>query len=90
MLGSAWTNWLTSWLNTGTIRANSPTSSPKPTSRPSTAPIVLGIPTRCSALATAPSGSAMITTMSTASTSVMICSKINPATANPNASRTAR
>ena len=41
-------------------------------------------------LANTDSGVAMIATISTASTSVMICSKISPATTSPKASSTAR
>ena len=90
MLGSELVNALISWLKTGTIRAIKPPSAPNPSSRPSTAPIALGTRTRCSRLANADSGVAMITTISTASTSVMSCSKINPATTSPNARSTAR
>jgi len=49
-----------------------------------------GIPRRSSVEAQDDNGTAMITTISTASSSVASCSKINPATISPKASRTVR
>ena len=90
MSGNDATNLSISCVNTGTISAISPPITTNASTRPIGAPTPRGIPRRWSIEANDDNGTAMITTISTASRIVASCSKIIPATTRPNASRTVR